>query len=122
MLSTIARPIAAQVTGEQALASAGQRFGNLAATGILGRKHSGPAIDIRHVEIALAFLAQCRKTKIPNCHSFDLRRAIGDVSVGSVIAAAVGLEFTVVSWAGVTSFAPHAMIGVNAADVAKIAG
>jgi hypothetical protein len=110
------------ISAEQALVIARERFGNLAATGILGSKHSGPAIDPAHVEIALAFLSQCRKTKIPNCHSFDLRRAIGDVSVGSVIAAAVGLEFTVVSWAGVTSFAPHAMIGVNAADVAQIAG
>jgi hypothetical protein len=87
----------------------------------LGSKHTGPAIDPAHVEIAMAFLSQCRKTKIPNCHSFDLRRAIGDVSLGSVIAAAVGLEFTVVSWAGVTSYAPHAMIAMNSRDVGKMA-
>src|ERR1700733_1002432 len=56
LCSTIARPIAAQVSAEQALVIARERFGNLAATGILGSKHSGPAIDPVHVERALAFL------------------------------------------------------------------
>jgi hypothetical protein len=107
------------ITPERALALALLRFPRLAATGILGAKQSGPPIDLGHVERALAFLAPCRKVKIPNVQSFDLRQAIGNVSLGAAIAACVGLGFEVVSWAGVTDFAPHAMIGVNSMDVAR---
>jgi hypothetical protein len=110
------------ISAEMALTIARQRFPNLCSAGILGKRATGAPIDLAHVTIALAFLSQCRKSKVPNCHSFDLRRAIGNVSLGSVIAAAVALGFPLVSWAGVTSFAPHAMIGVNSADVAQIAG
>jgi hypothetical protein len=61
---------------------------------ILGSKYTGPPVDPAHAAVALAFLSRCRKTRIVNCHSFDLRRAIGNVSLGSVIAAAVALGFS----------------------------
>jgi hypothetical protein len=120
MLTTIARPIAAQVTAEQALMIARERFPNLAASGILGTKQSGPPIDPGHVTRALAFLARCRKSKVPSVHSFDLRHTIGNVSVGAVIAACVGLGFSLHPWLGVTSYAPHVMLGINARDVKEI--
>jgi hypothetical protein len=119
MLTVTQRPIVARVTAEQALVIARKRFPSLYATGILGAKQSGPPIDIRHIEIAMKFLAQCRKSKAPAVHSFDLRQAIENVSLGATIAACVGLGFEVYSWLGVTDFAPHVMIGLNRADVAR---
>jgi hypothetical protein len=123
MLTTIERSVAAPVTisAEQALALSRDRFPNLASTGILGRSSMGPPIDPDHVTIALMFLAWCRKTKIPRMHSSDLRRRIGDVSLGAVIAAAVGLNFEVRSWSGVTDYAPHALMNVNPSDVRRMA-
>jgi hypothetical protein len=123
MMSTIERAIVAQVTMTpvQAMVIARQRFPNLASTGILERRSTGPPIDPAHVTIALRFLMRCRKSKIPAVHSFDLREQIGNVSAGAVIAASVALGFEVHSWVGVTDFAPHAMIGVNARDVGKLA-
>jgi hypothetical protein len=112
---------AISMTPQQALVIARKRFSNLTATGILGSKHSGPPIDLNHVVIALKFLAQCRKTKVPAVHSFDLRQAIGGVSVGATIAAAIALGFSVQSWRGSMVFAPHAMIGVNAKDIWRLA-
>jgi hypothetical protein len=108
-------PVATQatLTAERALSIALRRFPNLCRTGILGRRFTGPPIDLDHVETALSFLAQCRKSKVPNCHSFDLRRQIGGVSVGSVIAACVALDFQVCSWSGVTDYMPHALVNVD---------
>jgi hypothetical protein len=119
MLSTIQRPVVAQVTAEQALVIARKRFPSLYATGILGAKRTGPPIELAQIERAMAFLALCRKSKVPAVHSFDLRQAIENVSVGATIAACVGLGFEVYSWLGVTDFAPHVMIGLNRADVAR---
>jgi hypothetical protein len=122
MLSTIQRPIVAQLTAEQALVIARERFPNLTATGMLGTKHTGPPIDPGHVEIAMKFLAQCRKSKKPAVHSFDLRAAIGNgVSQGAVIAAAIALGFDVRGWIGSRMFFPGAMVGVNSADVRRVA-
>jgi hypothetical protein len=105
----------------QALVIARERFGNLCATGILGRRFLAKPIDEREVAIALAFLQKCRKTKTPRLHTLDLVHAIGQgVSVGAVIAAAVGLGFDVRAWYGVTTFVPHAMIGVNASDMRRV--
>jgi hypothetical protein len=105
------------ISAAQALALARARFSNLASTGILGAKQSGPPIDLGHIDRALAFLAACRKSKTPAVHSHDLRQAIGNVSLGAVIAACVGLGFDVRSWLGTRTFAPHAMIAVNARDI-----
>jgi hypothetical protein len=120
MLSTIQRPIIAQVTAEQALVIARERFSNLCGTGILGKKRTGPPIDPAHVTIALAFLAQCRKSKVPAMHSHDLCGEIG-VSVGALICAAHALGFDVRGWIGTRMFFPGAMIGVNSIDVRRIA-
>jgi hypothetical protein len=111
--------VEAAISAERAMVMARERFPNLYANGILGRRCTGPPIDLNHVERALAFLARCRKSKVPSVHSFDLRQAIGNVSLGATIAACVGLGFEVCSWGGVTDFAPHAMIGVNSTDVAR---
>jgi hypothetical protein len=109
------------VTAEQALEIANARFKNLRATGILGptKRRDGPPIDPAHVTKALAVLSRCQRTAKPITHSHDLRRSIGDVSLGAVICAAVGLDFEVRSWSGVTDYAPHAMIGVDPADVER---
>jgi hypothetical protein len=114
-------PVATQatLTAERALSIALRRFPNLCRTGILGRRFTGPPIDLDHVETALSFLAQCRKSKIPNCHSFDLRRQIGGVSVGSVIVAAVALGFSVDTWQGTVDYMPHCLIGVDPRDVER---
>jgi hypothetical protein len=121
MMSTIERAIVAQVTMTpvQAMVIARQRFPNLASTGILDRRSTGPPIDPAHVTIALRFLMRCRKSRIPAVHSFDLREKIGNVSVGAVIAASVALGFEVYSWVGVTDYAPHALVGINSTDVAR---
>jgi hypothetical protein len=111
--------VEAAITAERALVIARERFPNLYANGILGRRCAGPPIDLNHVERALAFLAPCRKSKIPSVHSHDLRQQIEIVSLGATIAACVGLGFEVCSWGGVTDFAPHAMIGVNSMDIAR---
>jgi hypothetical protein len=113
------RPTPTEISAGEALALARERFPNLTAAGILGAKQSGQPIDPVHVTRALALLSQCRKTRTANCHSFDLRAAVGGVSVGAVIAAAVGLDFAVCSWSGVTDYMPHALIGVDQLDVAR---
>jgi hypothetical protein len=107
------------ISAGEALALARERFPHLAASGILGRRSTGPPIDPAHVERALAFLAQCRKSNAPAVHSFDLRAAIGNVSVGATIAAAIALGFSVHSWLGIADYAPHVMVGVNRGDVAR---
>jgi hypothetical protein len=111
------QPTPTKISAGEALALAHERFPNLTAAGILGAKQSGQPIDPAHVTRALAFMAQCRKSKVPAVHSYDLRQAIGGVSVGAVICASIALGFPVVSWFGVTDYAPHALIGVNATDV-----
>jgi hypothetical protein len=114
------RPTPTKISAGEALALAHERFPNLAAAGILGAKQSGQPIDPAHVTRALAFMAQCRKSKVPAVHSHDLRQAIGNVSLGATIAASVGLGFALNPWRGVTSYEPHALIGVNASDVREI--
>jgi hypothetical protein len=119
--AVIAQPSAELISAEAALAIARERFSNLGSAGILGsKKPAGTTIDLAHVERALAFLARCRKSKIPNVHSHDLRAAIGGVSQGAVIVAAHALGFPVHSWLGTRTFAPGALIGVNATDVRRI--
>jgi hypothetical protein len=122
MLS-ISPPIAAQavISPEHALMLARQRFPNLCSAGILGRKAIGQPVDLEHVSTALSFLAGCRKSKFANCHSFDLRRRIGGVSLGAVIAAAVGLGFSIDTWQGTVDFLPHCLIGVDPRDVERMA-
>jgi hypothetical protein len=112
----------AAISAERALVIARERFPNLYANGILGRRCTGRAIDPAHVQIALAVLARCRKSKVPAVHSFDLRQAIGNVSLGAVIVACIALEFDCHSWFGTRSFGTHVLVNVNRADVAKIAG
>jgi hypothetical protein len=108
------------ITAAQAVVIANKRFSNLASTGILGsKKPAGPPIDLNHVSIALRFLAQCRKSKVPAIHSHDLSGNIG-VSVGAVIVAAHALQFDARGWMGTRMFFPGAMIGVNAADVRRL--
>jgi hypothetical protein len=108
------------MTAEEALIVARNRFHNLCANGILGTKHVGPPVDPADVDVALAFLSRCGRTKVPACHSFDLRRAIGDVSLGAVIVAATALGFGVHSWFDITCYAPHALVAVNATDVRRV--
>lgn len=122
MMSTIERAIVAQVTMTpvQAMVIARQRFPNLASTGILERRSTGPPIDPAHVTIALRFLMRCRKSKVPAVHSHDLCGEIG-VSVGAVICAAHALGFDVRGWMGTRQFFPGAMVGVNARDVRRLA-
>jgi len=106
------------ISAGAALAMAREVFPNLAAIGILGSKRTGQPINPAHVEIALAFLAPCRKSKKPAVHSHDLRQAIGNgVTQGSVIAACLGLGFDCRSWMGTQMFVPGAMMNVNKADV-----
>jgi hypothetical protein len=107
---------------ESALALARERFPNLAANGILGKGCAGPPIDLDHVSKALAFLSWCRKSRKPAVHSFDLRRAVGGVSVGAMICAAHAAGFDVRGWMGTRTFVPHAMIGVDPDDVARCGG
>jgi hypothetical protein len=112
--------VPALLSAADALEIARERFPNLCCAGILPRKAIGEPVDLDDIEIALAALAQCRRTKTPTVHSFDLRRAIpGDVQLGAVIAASVALGFPIHSWFGITTFAPHAMIAVNKFDVRK---
>jgi hypothetical protein len=129
--------VPALLSAADALEIARERFPNLCCAGILPRKAIGEPVDLADVEIALAALARCRKTRTPTVHSFDLRRAIsklppgatlnvspghhlpGDVQLGAVIAASVALGFPIHSWFGITTFAPHAMIAVNKFDVRK---
>jgi hypothetical protein len=122
MLSTIERTIEAQaaitMSAERALAIARERFPNLCSAGILGKRATGLPVGLWHIDKALSFLAQCRKSKIPAVHSHDLCGAIG-VSVGAAISAAHALGFDVRGWMGSREFFPGAMIGVNAADVAR---
>jgi len=123
MLMAIERPVPAQgtITAAQALEIARRRFPNLCSGGILGRRAIGQPVDLEHVSTALAFLSRCRQTKAPNCHSFDLRRQIGGVTLGSVICAAVALDLSVDTWQGTVDFLPHCLIGVDARDVERMA-
>jgi hypothetical protein len=65
------QPIPTKISAGEALALAHERFPNLTAAGILGAKQSGQPIDPAHVTRALAFMAQCRKSKVPAVHSYD---------------------------------------------------
>jgi hypothetical protein len=123
MLTTIERPVPAQgtITPERALMLARQRFPNLCSGGILGRKAIGQPVDLWHVAQAVTVLAACRKAVIPRMHSYDLRAAIGGVTLGATIAAAVALGFRVDTWQGDTAFAPHCLIGVDPRDVERVA-
>jgi hypothetical protein len=110
----------AHLNGREALEIARERFPNLCCGGILPRKAVGEPVDLADIEVALLALAQCRKTKAPTVHSYDLRRAIpGDLQLGAVIAAATALGFATHSWFGITTFAPHALIAVNKFDVMR---
>jgi len=106
-----------------ALTLARERFRYLTAIGIQGKRDiPGPAIDPDDVAEALQALSLCRHTKRPSIHSSELRRAVSrragrTVSTGSVIAAAVGLGFTVRGWYGVRAFYPGAIVNVHRADV-----
>jgi hypothetical protein len=110
------------ISAADALEIARERFTNLCCGGILPRKAVGEPVDLADIEIALVALAQCRKTKTPTVHTFDLRRAMpGDVQLGAVIAASVALGFATHSWFGVTTFAPHALVAINQSDVRRVA-
>jgi hypothetical protein len=119
-MSCTSAPVEAQeISPGQALEIARQRFPNLSRGGILPKRVAGMPCNLSDIDDALTFLRQCRKTEMPNMHSFDLRRAV-DVSVGAIIVAATALGFDVRSWMDITSFSPHAMIAVNADDVARL--
>jgi hypothetical protein len=115
-----ATAISRDLSSEAALAVARDRFQNLCSTGILGRKFTGPAVDLADLAKALAFLRQCRKTKQPTVHTVDLVAAIG-VSLGAVIAAATALGFGVHSFYGPLIYAPNALVAVSRVDVRKLA-
>jgi hypothetical protein len=117
---TVEVQAAITMSAERGLAIARERFPNLCSAGILGKRATGLPVDLWHVDKALSFLAQCRKSKIPAVHSHDLCGEIG-VSVGAVICAAHALGFDVRGWMGSRQFFPGAMIGVNARDVEKSA-
>jgi len=109
-----------------ALAAARDCYPNLRAAGIMGRAKGGPLIRFDDVTAALAFLRRCRRTKHAFIHTVDLewhvsRWARRPVSVGAIIAAAVGLRFEVRGWRGCTAFYPHAMINANKTDISKLA-
>jgi hypothetical protein len=108
------------ITAEQALVIARERFLNLSCQGILPCKAVGTPVDLADIDAALAFLSQCRRTRIPAMHTFDLRRVI-DAQVGAVITAAIALGFDTHSWYKITTFAPHALIAVNERDVRRVA-
>jgi hypothetical protein len=118
----IERPATAQatLTGREALVIALERFPYLGADGLLPRKSVRQPVDPREIERAMTFLRQCRRTKTPRVHSFDLQRLIG-VQLGALIAAAVALGFATHSWFGIKTFAPHVLIAVNLADTARVA-
>jgi hypothetical protein len=109
------------LTAQEALANAGERFGNLSSIGIRGSKQpAGPPILIGDIDRAMAFLRQCRKTKQPTVHTVDLVDAIG-TSLGAVIVAATALGFGVHSFYGPLIYAPHALIAVSKVDVRRLA-
>jgi hypothetical protein len=110
------------LSGREALEMARERFPNLCCAGILPRKAIGEPVDLADVEIALAALAQCRKTRTRGMgmHTFDMRMLI-DAQHGALIAAAVALGFDVYSWRGTRTYAPHALIAVNQSDVRRVA-
>jgi hypothetical protein len=112
-------PAQAVISPERALFIARRRYPSLYAGGILGRRCTGRPIDLSHVAQAVTVLAACRKTVIPAVHSFDLRAAIGGVTLGATIAAAVALDFSVDTWQGTVDFLPHCLIGVDARDVER---
>jgi hypothetical protein len=118
----IEAPDMAQVTlsGREALVIAQERFPNLGSAGILPPNKFRQSIDPGEIETAMVFLRQCRRTKTPRVHSFDLQRLI-NVRVGAIIAASVALGFETRNWLGVTTFGAHAMIAVNAADAKRAA-
>jgi hypothetical protein len=120
MRSTEPQRAAQVMTADEALIIARERFPNMCCGGILPRKAVGTPVDLDDIDVALAFLSQCRRTRIPAMHTFDLRRVI-DAQVGAVIAAAVALGFDTHSWYKITTFAPHALIAVNANDVRRVA-
>jgi hypothetical protein len=104
------------MTAAAALALARERFPNLTAIGILGRKYTGPPIDPAHVTIALRALSRCRERKTPCLHTHDLVQAIG-VSQGAIICACVALGFAAHGWLGSREFFPGAMTNVDRRDV-----
>jgi hypothetical protein len=120
MLLTRAPDVAQGISPAQALVIARERFGNLCGGGILPKHATGVPVDLADIARALAFLSRCGKTAVPTVHSFDLRRMI-DVQLGAVICAATALGFATHSWLDITEFAPHAMVAVDAADVARVA-
>jgi hypothetical protein len=118
--SVRAAQVTSLITAADALIIARERFSNLSCGGILPKRALGEPVDLDDIDVALAFLAQCRKTKVPSCHSFDLRRAV-DVQLGAVIAAATALGFDVHSWLDITTFVPHCMTNVDPDDVRRVA-
>jgi hypothetical protein len=114
-------PARDRMTGQEALAIARDRFPNLCSTGILGRKFTGPPIDLADIGKALAFLRGCRKTKQPTVHTVDIVDVIGGVQVGAVIVGAVALGFGVHSFYGPLIYAPHALVAVSKVDVRRLA-
>jgi hypothetical protein len=114
-------PVHTILSAQGALDIARQQFGNLSCPGILGRKISGPPVDLADIDRALQFLSQCRKTKVPTMHSHDLCRLLGGVQPGAVIAAAIALGFETRAWYGVKCFVPHALVNVSRRDVRRVA-
>jgi hypothetical protein len=112
--------MAQEISPTHALVIARARFPNLCCGGILPKRAVGAPVDLDDIAHALALLAQCRKSEEPSCHSFDLRRLIGG-QLGATITACVALGFDVHSWHDITAYAPHALVGIDVADVARVA-
>jgi hypothetical protein len=108
------------LSGARALSVARKRFSNLCANGIQGIHATGDPIDHDDVTRAMYLLRQCRQTKVPTMHSFDVCHLI-DIQAGAVIAACVALDFDVRSWFGAVAYPPHALIAVNQKDVRRVA-
>ena len=117
LIATSAQPISIDPVTAIATAHRDQ-FPNLRASGILPRSQTGLPINPADVAVALSFLSRCRRTKVPSFHTHDLQRHVG-VGIGAIIAAGVGLGFTVRGWYGNRAFYPHAVMGVNRFDVLK---
>jgi hypothetical protein len=93
MLTTIARPIAAQVTAEQALTIAQQRFPNLSGDGNRVYPGSTPQeIHAYQVETAMAFLRLLRQTKILTIGSGTLKHTIAKLGAASTACRLMSVE------------------------------
>jgi hypothetical protein len=123
----IERAVMAQVTGEQALVIARQRFPDLSGDGIRVYPGSTPQeIHADQIETAMAFLRLLRPTKIltigsgtlkHNCETWgSVNGLCAYVSRGALTAAAVAMGYHMRAY----TVGPHVEIGVSLRDLRKL--